>query len=256
MNDRVHKSAYFSRYTHVPAELFDGRCKLNNTEKIIYMVYLSFSDNVSGQSWPSNRTVANMAQVSIATLKRTKTQLLALGYISIEPRFNAVGRQTSNLVTIRHPLETSDFGEESGEGLTHEPLPRLMGEPPRTIPIHKEEEETSVRIEQVADDLNIPQPLARKIIKMAGNDLDTLLSEIKNASVPVKDRTAYFLKVTGNPEEWEIFISNVRSNFLTRPRKQKKRTFPQRAFDKPEADSGYEVYLGHLTSGTCGGHLE
>ena len=106
---KVYRSTFFQNFTPVPDDLFDPRCSLTNTEKLVYIIYLKHTDRNSGVAWPGNKRVAEMAQISIPSLKRISANLEIKGYISKEARFNEKGQQLTNLIIVHHPLETRDF---------------------------------------------------------------------------------------------------------------------------------------------------
>ena len=122
---KVYRSTFFQNFTPVPDDLFDPRCSLTNTEKLVYIIYLKHTDRNSGVAWPGNKRVAEMAQISIPSLKRISANLEIKGYISKEARFNEKGQQLTNLIIVHHPLETRDFEggiknntpTETGEGI-------------------------------------------------------------------------------------------------------------------------------------------
>jgi hypothetical protein len=105
----VRRDSFFQNYTPVPDDLFDPRCSLSSTEKLVYIIYLKHTDRNSGVAWPGNKRVAEMAHISIPSLKRISAVLETKGYISKEARFNDNGQQMSNLVIVHHPLQTADF---------------------------------------------------------------------------------------------------------------------------------------------------
>jgi len=121
----LYRSNFFQNFTPIPDDIFDPRCSLSSTEKLVYIIYLKHTDRNSGVAWPGNKRVAEMAQISIPSLKRISANLEVKGYISKEARFNEKGQQLTNLIIVHHPLETADFKEgiknntppNSGEGI-------------------------------------------------------------------------------------------------------------------------------------------
>ena len=132
---KVYRSTFFQNFTPVPDDLFDPRCSLTNTEKLVYIIYLKHTDRNSGVAWPGNKRVAEMAQISIPSLKRISANLEIKGYISKEARFNEKGQQLTNLIIVHHPLETRDFEggiknntpTETGEGIKFDTPNKLEG---------------------------------------------------------------------------------------------------------------------------------
>jgi len=132
---KVYRSTFFQNFTPVPDDLFDPRCSLTNTEKLVYIIYLKHTDRNSGVAWPGNKKVAEMAQISIPSLKRISANLEIKGYISKEARFNEKGQQLTNLIIVYHPLETRDFEggiknntpTETGEGIKFDTPNKLEG---------------------------------------------------------------------------------------------------------------------------------
>jgi hypothetical protein len=66
-----------------------------------YCVLRRFSDNTTGECYPSRKTIAMKARLSVSTLDRAITELVDNGAITVVPRKNASGDWSSNLYTVR-----------------------------------------------------------------------------------------------------------------------------------------------------------
>lgn len=56
--------------------------------------------NSSGKAWPSRKTLAEMMDVSVATIDRAKDELVELGALHVENRLGPNGDLTSNVYTL------------------------------------------------------------------------------------------------------------------------------------------------------------
>lgn len=66
-----------------------------------YCVLRRFSDNTTGECYPSRKTIAMKARLSVSTLDRAIAELVENGAITVVPRKNASGDWSSNLYTVR-----------------------------------------------------------------------------------------------------------------------------------------------------------
>ena len=66
-----------------------------------YCVLRRFSDNTTGECYPSRKTIAMKSRLSVSTLDRAITELVDNGAITVVPRKNASGDWSSNLYTVR-----------------------------------------------------------------------------------------------------------------------------------------------------------
>ena len=66
----------------------------------VYCCLRRYADNKTGECWPSRRTLAMRARLSIATLDRCLKELVEHGAIRIERRKGNNGDWTSNLYTV------------------------------------------------------------------------------------------------------------------------------------------------------------
>lgn len=56
--------------------------------------------NKRGQAWPSRKTLAELMDVSVATIDRAKDELVELGALNVENRQGPNGDPTSNIYTL------------------------------------------------------------------------------------------------------------------------------------------------------------
>jgi hypothetical protein len=56
--------------------------------------------NKRGQAWPSRKTLAQLMDVSVATVDRAKDELVELGALTVENRQGPNGDPTSNIYTL------------------------------------------------------------------------------------------------------------------------------------------------------------
>jgi hypothetical protein len=56
--------------------------------------------NKRGQAWPSRKTLAELMDVSVATIDRAKDELVELGALTVENRQGPNGDPTSNIYTL------------------------------------------------------------------------------------------------------------------------------------------------------------
>jgi hypothetical protein len=83
--------------------------------------------NKRGQAWPSRKTLAQLLEVSVATVDRAKDELVELGALTVENRQGPNGDPTSNIYTLvmSSPMRRgTPTGEERGTP-THDALNRV-----------------------------------------------------------------------------------------------------------------------------------
>jgi hypothetical protein len=56
--------------------------------------------NKKGQAWPSRKTLAQVMEISVATLDRAKDELVSIGALTVEHRTGPNGDPTSNIYTL------------------------------------------------------------------------------------------------------------------------------------------------------------
>lgn len=67
----------------------------------VYCVLRRFADNQTGECFPSRKTVAMKARLSVSTLDRAIKELVDNGAVTVNPRKNQHGDWSSNLYTVR-----------------------------------------------------------------------------------------------------------------------------------------------------------
>lgn len=67
----------------------------------VYCVLRRFADNQTGECFPSRKTVAMRARLSVSTLDRAVKELCDNGALTVSPRKNQHGDWSSNLYTVR-----------------------------------------------------------------------------------------------------------------------------------------------------------
>jgi hypothetical protein len=56
--------------------------------------------NKKGQAWPSRKTLAQLMEISVATVDRAKDELISIGALTVEHRTGPNGDPTSNIYTL------------------------------------------------------------------------------------------------------------------------------------------------------------
>jgi hypothetical protein len=56
--------------------------------------------NKKGQAWPSRKTLAQLMEISVATVDRAKDELIGIGALTVEHRTGPNGDPTSNIYTL------------------------------------------------------------------------------------------------------------------------------------------------------------
>lgn len=67
----------------------------------VYCCLRRYADNQTGECFPSRKTLAMRARLSVSTLDRAIKELVENGAVEITPRKNANGDWSSNLYTVR-----------------------------------------------------------------------------------------------------------------------------------------------------------
>jgi len=94
--DTIHADLYFAI---VPEWVLSLPVSSNAIR--VYCCLRRFADNHTGECFPSRKTVAMRARLSVSTLDRAMKELLEFGAIEVTPRKNANGDWSSNLYTVR-----------------------------------------------------------------------------------------------------------------------------------------------------------
>ena len=104
-NDIIHDNRRRPFAMVTKAVLDDETHIEKGVDKLIYAILCSYADNVTADAYPSIASIARRACCSDRTVRRSLQRLQALGLIRVEPRFNGIGKQTSNRYVL---LETPD----------------------------------------------------------------------------------------------------------------------------------------------------
>jgi len=113
--------------------------KRDSTTKMVLMVLADHADP-EGKSWPSMNRIAAMSGTSTRTVQRILKDSRADGLLTIEPRYDKHGRQTSNCYYLAldrapdnlSPLTGGRVTECQGEGDTGDTPRGDTGDTPRT----------------------------------------------------------------------------------------------------------------------------
>lgn len=120
--------------------------------RFIFTILCSFATLKKRNAWPSNKTVADIVGVSVATVKRAYSELIAKGIIMRVPRYKKDKGQTSSLTYLigreapcyLKPLTISEppADEPHVEPVEIEPdaTPRLTSELPPGSPMSREQD--------------------------------------------------------------------------------------------------------------------
>ena len=141
--NKIKKDKRFFNWAQVPGELFSESCSLGLNEKMVYIVLL-YHSNSSDNTFVSNRTIGKESGMSERSVIRATVTLEENYYIIKEPRYEKTktgkSRQTSNLITVNHPLQSLDFSEphdtESPMGVTESHTPHDTESPHRVTESH------------------------------------------------------------------------------------------------------------------------
>ena len=95
-NKEVEMENHKSKFVMIPQSLVRHK-SLTHRDKIVYMSFCLFTDNISKQSYPSAQTVAEIASISRSSVFRALKSLEAEGYIRREQRTFGDGKQTTNV---------------------------------------------------------------------------------------------------------------------------------------------------------------
>ena len=123
-------------WRQIPAALkADG---LSPVEKLVLVGLVYFADHRGQNSYPSQRTLADLCNCSPATVKRAMRKLRKLELVSPTGK----GRKGTIRYTLNLPLATSakNRGRSSATPARDHPRPTILG----TIPVYKKEEGTVV----------------------------------------------------------------------------------------------------------------
>lgn len=96
VSDTIHADLYFAI---IPEWVLNLPVSANAIRT--YCCLRRFADNMTGECFPSRKTVAMRARLSVSTLDRAIKELVQYGAIEITPRKNASGDWSSNLYTVR-----------------------------------------------------------------------------------------------------------------------------------------------------------
>lgn len=94
--DTIHADLYFAI---VPEWVLSLPVSSNAIR--VYCCLRRFADNQTGECFPSRKTLAMRARLSVSTLDRAMKELVDFGAVEITPRKNANGDWSSNLYTVR-----------------------------------------------------------------------------------------------------------------------------------------------------------
>lgn len=108
--------------------------------RFIFTILCSFATLKKRNAWPSNKTVADIVGVSVATVKRAYSELIAKGIIMRVPRYKKDKGQTSSFTYIighNAPCYSKEIPPAIAETPADEPpveletdaTPRLTHEP-------------------------------------------------------------------------------------------------------------------------------
>jgi DNA-binding transcriptional MocR family regulator len=96
VSDTIHADLYFAI---IPEWVLNLPVSANAIRT--YCCLRRYADNQTGECFPSRKTVAMRARLSVSTLDRAIKELVEYGAIEITPRKNAAGDWSSNLYTVR-----------------------------------------------------------------------------------------------------------------------------------------------------------
>lgn len=114
----------------------------------LYAVLGIWTDNHSGEAWPSRATIADVMGVSVKTVDRAAEILIAAGWLTKERRYNDNGSRTSNGWMIHRGGREADFpgvGKQGSQGVGKQTSHKL--DPVLTRPIELEKIASSTRID-------------------------------------------------------------------------------------------------------------
>lgn len=114
----------------------------------LYAVLGMWTDNHSGEAWPSRATIANVMDVNVKTVDRAAEVLIAAGWLSKERRYNDDGGWASNGWTIHRGGREADFPrgrKAASQGVGKQTSHKL--DPSLTRPIELEKIASSTRID-------------------------------------------------------------------------------------------------------------
>lgn len=96
VSDTIHADLYFAI---IPEWVLNLPISANAIRT--YCCLRRYADNQTGECFPSRKTVAMRARLSVSTLDRAIKELVEYGAVEITPRKNAAGDWSSNLYTVR-----------------------------------------------------------------------------------------------------------------------------------------------------------
>lgn len=96
------------------------------TEALVLIAICDSADKVSGEAWPSLRSLAQAARVAPRSVRRIITRLVADGWVTVESRSRPNGSQASNLYTVN----LAQLGELRTPPDSVSPSPRTQVPPP------------------------------------------------------------------------------------------------------------------------------
>lgn len=75
-------------------------------DKLVYVILCSYANNETKKSYPSVKSIADKAACSENTVRTAIKRLIELQLIKVEPNYNGIGKQTSNIYTLLEPPES------------------------------------------------------------------------------------------------------------------------------------------------------
>ena len=102
----------------VPLQILEDE-NLTSQEKLIFVVLRSFANPHTNVVFPSRKTIAKLASVSVSSVKRSINKLVEKGYLIKEKRYeynheNKTARRTSNNLTFAMPVTEGGHSEPGG----------------------------------------------------------------------------------------------------------------------------------------------
>lgn len=140
VSDAIHADLYFAI---IPEWVLSLPVSSNAIRT--YCCLRRYADNTTGECFPSRKTVAMRARLSVSTLDRAIKELEQFGAIEITPRKNAAGDWSSNLYTVRSVPKGREVSSQARTPLVAGGETRALTRGEGTISIRTKSNNTVIR---------------------------------------------------------------------------------------------------------------
>lgn len=124
----------------------------------VYLVLSNAANQETGTCWPSLATIGKWSNKKPAAVRRALAELEEIGLIVVKPRYDELGRQSSNEYFVRTNLGVPnlegapvEFGSDEGAKNGRETLPKIAPEPDPEEPDQDELEGERTRVVRLAN---------------------------------------------------------------------------------------------------------